>query len=63
MAECILETKKMLVYQSQLGEWDNLNHLLICKKTGKAVIVDPFFSEYWSEICAVNGWELSLIHI
>lgn len=58
MAECILETEKMLVYQAQLGEWDNLNHLLICKKTGKAVIVDPFFSEYWSEICAVNGWEL-----
>ena len=40
MADCILETEKMLVLQAQLGEWDNLNHLLVCKKTNKAVIVD-----------------------
>ena len=61
MAKCILETEKMLVYQAQLGEWDNLNHLLVCKKTNKAVIIDPFFSEYWLNICSNNGWELEQV--
>ena len=32
MSECILETPKMIVLQAQLGDWDNLNHLLVCKK-------------------------------
>ena len=58
MADCIFESEKMLVFQAQLGEWDNLNHLLVCKKTNKAVIVDPFFSDYWLRICSDRGWEL-----
>ena len=54
MADCILETEKMLVLQAQLGDWDNLTHLLVCKKTNKAVIIDPFFSDYWSNLCKEN---------
>ena len=61
MAECILETEKMLVYQAQLGDWDNLNHLLVCKKTKKAVIIDPFFSDYWINFCKVNEWDLEQV--
>ena len=61
MAECILETEKMIVLQAQLGDWDNLNHLLVCKESEKAVIVDPFFSEYWLDVCSSNGWELEQV--
>ena len=61
MAECILETEKMLVFQAQLGDWDNLNHLLVCKQTRKAVIVDPFFSDYWTNICSQNDWDLEQV--
>ena len=61
MAECILETEKMLVFQAQLGDWDNLNHLLVCKQTRKAVIVDPFFSEYWADLCSENDWDLEQV--
>ena len=35
----VLDTKEIIVLQAQLGEWDNLNHLLICKKTKDAVII------------------------
>jgi hydroxyacylglutathione hydrolase len=61
MAECILETSKMLVLQAQLGDWDNLNHLLVCKETRKAVIIDPFFSQYWLDVCSTNNWELEQV--
>ena len=61
MAECVLETEKMLVYQAQLGDWDNLNHLLVCKNTKKAAIVDPFFADYWINICRDNEWELEQV--
>lgn len=61
MAECILETAKIIVLQAQLGDWDNLNHLLVCKESKKAVIVDPFFSDYWLEVCSSNGWELEQV--
>ena len=61
MSECILETPKMIVLQAQLGDWDNLNHLLVCKKTSKAVIIDPFFSQYWLDVCSTNGWNLEQV--
>ena len=61
MVECILETEKMLVLQAQLGNCDNLNYLLGCKKTKKAVIIDPFFAEFWSNICTENGWDLEQV--
>ena len=59
MADRILETKKIIVYQAQLGEWDNLNHLIVCKKTKSAVIVDPLDADYWVKMCEENGWNLS----
>ena len=58
MAKVIFETQKIVVLQAQLGDWDNLNHLLVCKKTKKAAIVDPFDGKYWLDICQNNGWEL-----
>jgi len=61
MAECILETEKMFVYQAQLGEWDNLNHLLVCKQTGNSVIIDPFYAEYWIDVCKTNRWNLEQV--
>tara|TARA_B100000287_G_scaffold424343_1_gene468824 strand:+ start:347 stop:1150 length:804 start_codon:yes stop_codon:yes gene_type:complete len=61
MAEIILETAKMLVLQEQLGEWDNLNHLLVCKDSNKAVVIDPFFSKYWLEVCEKHGFELEQV--
>ena len=48
----------MTVIQAQLGEWDNLNHLLVCEKTGDACIVDPFSGEHWLATCKENGWNL-----
>ena len=48
----------MTVIQAQLGEWDNLNHLLVCEKTGDACIVDPFSGEHWLATCKESGWNL-----
>ena len=61
MVERILETPKMVVLQAQLGDWDNLNHLIVCKKSNKAAIIDPFFSKYWLDVCSNNGWELEQV--
>jgi glyoxylase-like metal-dependent hydrolase (beta-lactamase superfamily II) len=61
MAKCILETPRIMVLQAQLGEWDNLNHLLVCKNTKKAAIIDPFFAEYWLDVCETHGWELEQV--
>lgn len=61
MASCILETEKMVVMQAQLGEWDNLNHLLVCKKTGIACIIDPFFEKYWLDVCDAHSWKLEIV--
>jgi len=54
----VLDTEEIIVLQAQLGEWDNLNHLLICKKTKDAVIIDPFDGKYWHDVCNENGWRL-----
>jgi len=61
MADCILETDKMIVMQAQLGDWDNLNHLLVCKKTRIACIIDPFFEKYWIDVCENNSWSLEKV--
>ena len=61
MVKTILETEKMIVLQAQLGDWDNLNHLVVCKNTKTAVIVDPFLSDYWQEVSLNNYWELSQV--
>ena len=57
MAELIPENKRMKVFQKQLGEWDNLNHLLVCKSTGKGCIVDPL-TGFWVEFCRQENIEL-----
>ena len=55
----ILDNEQIVVLQAQLGEWDNLNHLIVCKKTSQAVIIDPFEAKYWFNICENRGYNLS----
>ena len=57
----IFETNQIIVFQQQLGPWDNLNHLFVCKSTKKACIVDPFDGEYWHDFCSSHGFQLSEI--
>ncbi len=57
----VFETEKIAVFQHQLGEWDNLNHLLHCKSTNKACIIDPFDGRYWYEFCLSEGYTLTEI--
>ena len=33
---------ELTVLQTELGSWDNLNHLLICNTTRNALLIDPF---------------------
>ena len=47
----VFENEKILVFQQQLGEWDNLNHLIVCRTTNNACIIDPFDGKYWHEFC------------
>ena len=56
--DTIYDGEKMLVLQAQLGEWDNLNHLLVCKASGKAAIVDPFLGDYWVDVCQERSFTL-----
>lgn len=58
MAEVLLSGDGMTVLQAQLGDWDNLNHLLVCENSGSACIVDPYSGTYWLKICEENGWRL-----
>lgn len=58
-AKVVLDNEQIIVLQAQLGQWDNLNHLLVCKKSKEAVIVDPFDGKYWHDVCNNNGWKLS----
>ncbi|MBK00008.1 MAG: hypothetical protein CMB48_03390 [Euryarchaeota archaeon] len=41
---------ELTVLQTELGSWDNLNHLLICNTTKNALLIDPFDGQFWSEI-------------
>ena len=49
------------VFQQQLGEWDNLNHLIVCRMTNNACIIDPFDGKYWHEFCQSENYSLSEI--
>lgn len=51
----ILDNNRIQVYQKQLGQWDNLNHLIVCRKTKKACIVDPFDGIFWEKFCQENS--------
>lgn len=57
----VFETDNITVFQQQLGEWDNLNHLLICNSTNKACVIDPFDGRYWYEFCQSKGYTLTEI--
>ena len=57
----IIENERIIVLQAQLGEWDNLNHLIVCQQTNQAVIVDPFDGAYWQSTCAQHGWVLDQV--
>ena len=57
----IFESNKIMVFQQQLGPWDNLNHLFVCKSTKKACIVDPFDGQYWYDFCRLHDFHLSEI--
>ena len=57
--ECLIDTPEIVVLQAQLGGWDNLNHLIVCKKSSQALIIDPFDGNYWLNVCEKNGWILS----
>ena len=49
----------MRVVQIQLGEWDNLNHLVTCEETGDSVLIDPFDGDYWYNFCHDDGCNLA----
>lgn len=55
----VLETDKLLLFQQELGEWDNLNHLIICKSSSQACIIDPFDGQYWYDFCQKQGVTLT----
>jgi len=46
------------VLQAQLGEWDNLNHMIVCTATKQAVVIDPIEADYWFEVAASRGVRL-----
>ena len=59
--DMLLNNSQIVVLQAQLGTWDNLNHLIVCKSSKQACIVDPFDGDYWINVCESNGWNLSSI--
>ena len=59
--ELVFENEKISVFQQQLGEWDNLNHLIVCRVTNNACIVDPFDGKYWYEFCQSENYSLAEI--
>ena len=42
----VLKNDEIVVLQAQLGDWDNLNHLLVCLETRTAVIIDPLMQNF-----------------
>ena len=54
----LVSNERIIVLQAQLGQWDNLNHLLVCAETRQAAIIDPFDGEFWHQVCAEHGWDL-----
>ncbi|MEC7097301.1 MAG: MBL fold metallo-hydrolase [Candidatus Thermoplasmatota archaeon] len=57
----VFENDKLILYQHELGEWDNLNHLIICKVTKHACIIDPFDGRFWYDFCQNKGVKLTHI--
>ena len=61
MTKTLISGEGMTVLQAQLGEWDNLNHLLVCENTGEACIIDPWSGKFWQQLCHENGWKLNSV--
>ena len=57
----VFENDKLILYQHELGEWDNLNHLIICKVTKHSCIIDPFDGRFWYDFCQNKGVKLTHI--
>ena len=57
----ILSNDIIQVYQKQLGQWDNLNHLIVCRKTKKACIIDPFDGPFWEDFCQENNFQIEQV--
>jgi len=55
----LVDDDDIAVLQAQLGGWDNLNHLIVCKRSKVALIIDPFDGDYWQQICHENSWNLT----
>ena len=53
---------ELTVLQSELGSWDNLNHLLICNTTRNALLIDPFDGQFWSDIIKKEGISTCLLY-
>jgi len=52
MGNIIFENQSMFIVQHELGQYQNLNHLIVCKSTNRAAIIDPFDGEYWLDYCS-----------
>jgi len=54
-------SREMTIYQTQLGPYANLNHLILCNETNSAAIVDPFDGDYWVEVIEELKFDLKMI--
>jgi hydroxyacylglutathione hydrolase len=61
MGSVIFENDEMSIVQQELGQYENLNHLIVCKKTCQAAIIDPFDGPYWLDYCSTNNIQLVAI--
>ena len=61
MGNIIFENEAMCIVQQELGEYQNLNHLIVCKNTNKAAIIDPFDGTYWLDYCSDSDINLVAI--
>ena len=52
-------SSECVIFQAELGEWLNLNHMIVCLKTQKAVIVDPFDGDFWFDVASSENLLLS----
>ena len=57
--ELILQNDKIMIFQKQLGQWENLNYLIVCCNSRKSCVIDPFESVYWLNFCRKNNFVLT----
>ncbi|MDA0715020.1 MAG: MBL fold metallo-hydrolase [archaeon] len=61
MGNVIFENEEISIVQQELGQYENLNHLIVCKKTCQAAIIDPFDGPFWLDYCSTNNLRLVAI--